>query len=407
MKLLEKLLHMRLRALAVALGLCLLVAAALSWVHSHSRFPNDVTPSSPEEEMRAAPQDWGRVEHSVSALAADIRKKDVAMIGLTSTAILVTTVDGQKYFVADRHATIATTLLSDALKNEDHGEFKLLWLPDGGVGAKGSSAWLLALDILQALIGLLLPVAVIAGIVMYMRKESRGARLLLDTPELSFKDVVGAHGAKAALSDVTAYLKNPKSFISLGIRPPCGVLLTGSPGVGKTMLAKALAGETGANFISITGSYFSAKYFGAGVKRAQNLFALARANQPSIIWIDEADGIGARTNGSGDASESESNRVINQVLAELDGFEKNEGVIVIAATNFPERMDDAMRRPGRFDRQIHVALPDVKERQSLFENYAKRLARVSTSVDFAQLSRLTTGMSPASIAFIVFTPTEN
>jgi cell division protease FtsH len=177
--------------------------------------------------------------------------------------------------------------------------------------------------------------------------------------------------------------------------------MVGGPGVGKTRLAQALAGECGASFISITGSYFSAKYYGVGIQKVKHLFELARKNAPTVIFIDEADGLAKRTDTGSGPVEAESNRIINQLLAEMDGFASNEGVIIVAATNHPDNLDEALRRPGRFDRTVQVRLPDREDRAKIFRFYAEKLKSKSADIDYDQLARLTTGLSPATVAMVV------
>jgi cell division protease FtsH len=248
----------------------------------------------------------------------------------------------------------------------------------------------------------LLPLLLIGGMVWFMRREmTGGAQLLGKAPALTFDDVIGAGEAKAALSDIQAYLTDPKQFSGMGLRAPCGILMVGGPGVGKTRLAQALAGECGANFISITGSYFSAKYYGVGIQKVKHLFEMARKNAPTVIFIDEADGLAKRTDTGGGPAESESNRIINQLLAEMDGYESNEAVIIVAATNHPDNLDEALRRPGRFDRTVQVRLPDLEDRAEIFRFYADKLTTKSDDIDFRQLARLSTGLSPATLAMVV------
>jgi cell division protease FtsH len=309
--------------------------------------------------------------------------------------------DGSKYFVTDHNATFSHALLLGEPKNGDAASYQLVWLPDADIRTGGSN-WVQAFDQTRDVISLLLPLLLIGGMVWFMRREMRGgATLLGKAPTLRFDDVIGAGEAKAALADIRGYLSNPKQFTSMGVRAPCGILMVGGPGVGKTRLAQALAGECGASFISITGSYFSAKYYGVGIQKVKHLFEMARKNAPTVIFIDEADGLAKRTDTGGGPVEAESNRIINQLLAEMDGFASNEGVIIVAATNHPDNLDEALRRPGRFDRTVQVRLPDREDRAKIFRFYAERLKSKAADIDYDQLARLTTGLSPATVAMVV------
>lgn len=384
-----------------SLTLAAAVGAAVSfaqWRYDHDNKPIKPVLSGVAAMMRQSTTPWSHKEKDASALLEDIHQKNVTAVGVTMNAMLVSTKDDQRYYVTDRYATFSQSLVLNELKSEKTPEFQVVWLPDASVGPSTLSE---SFGMLRDLLGVLFPVLMIGGMVWYMRREiAGGASLLSKTPEMRFSDVIGAKEAKSALEDIKAYLKDPKAFTKSGTRPPCGVLMVGGPGVGKTRLAQALAGECNANFIAITGSHFSAKYYGVGIQKVKHLFELARKNAPCIIWVDEADGMGARTN-SGTPVEAESNRIVNQLLAEMDGFEKNEGVIILAATNHPENMDEALRRPGRFDRHVHVRLPDVADRAEMFRFYAKKLKPLPPDLDADQLARLTTGLSPASIAMIV------
>ncbi|MDB6063503.1 MAG: ATPase central domain protein [Verrucomicrobiaceae bacterium] len=216
-----------------------------------------------------------------------------------------------------------------------------------------------------------------------------------------FQDIIGANEAKGALQEVVAFLQDPQRFAKVGARPPRGVLLSGPPGTGKTLMAKALAGECGIHFIAATGSDFSSMFLGMGIMRVRSLFRKARAHAPCILFIDEIDGLGRRSaNERGEAAESEGNRIINQLLAELDGFANDSGVMVIGATNFPDRVDPALTREGRFDRKIQMSLPTVADREGLFRLYAQKVT-ATADIDYAQLARLTIGLAPAAIAYIV------
>ena len=219
-------------------------------------------------------------------------------------------------------------------------------------------------------------------------------------PETRFADVIGNAEAKAALQRVKAFIHDPSRFATLGAVAPRGVLLVGPPGVGKTLLARALAGESKVSFIAVDGSYFTATYYGAGVNKVKALFKLARRHAPCVLFIDEIDGIGKRSRGGDGGAESELNRIINRVLVEMDGFDALDNVVVVAATNHESSIDDAMLRPGRFDMLVRLALPTLPDRQQLFELCLGRVQH-DGSADMAALARMTAGASPAAIANIV------
>jgi cell division protease FtsH len=253
--------------------------------------------------------------------------------------------------------------------------------------------------------GLLSPVLGVAALVgacfigiRLQRGMGGAASRLAIRPKTQFADAIGQEEAKAALNRVKAFMRDPVHYASLGAVAPRGVLLVGPPGTGKTLLAKALAGETKANFISVDGSYFTASFYGAGVNKVKALFKLARRNAPCVLFIDEVDGIGKRSRGGDMAgAESELNRIINRVLVEMDGFDALDNVVVVAATNHEDSIDEAMRRPGRFDMLVRLTLPTLPERQKLFDLYIRKLAH-DGHADTAVLARMTVGMSPADIA---------
>ena len=200
------------------------------------------------------------------------------------------------------------------------------------------------------------------------------ARTVLGVPDgkkVTFDDVAGADEEKAELQEVVDFLKNPEKFTEIGARIPHGLLLVGPPGTGKTLLARAVAGEAGVQFLSISGSDFVEMYVGVGASRVRDLFEQAKKIAPSIIFIDEIDAVG-RKRGSGlGGGHDEKEQTLNQLLVEMDGFGRNEGVIVMAATNRPDILDPALLRPGRFDRQIYVGAPDAKGREDILKVHAK------------------------------------
>lgn len=257
------------------------------------------------------------------------------------------------------------------------------------------------LDVADAMLSPLLLVGTILVALFMMTKLQSGmggaASKLALRPETDFDDVIGSGEAKAALTRVKAFMHDPTHYARLGAKAPRGVLLVGPPGTGKTLLAKALAGESKANFIAVDGSYFTAMFYGAGVSKVKELFKLARKNAPCVLFIDEVDGIGKRSQGSQGGADSELNRIINRVLVEMDGFDALDNVVVVGATNHEGNVDEAMRRPGRFDMLVHLTLPALPDRQRLFELYIGKLAH-DGSADAAALARMSAGMTPADIA---------
>ena len=218
------------------------------------------------------------------------------------------------------------------------------------------------------------------------------------TKKVTFSDVAGAKEEKAELQEIVEFLRDPKRFLDLGARIPKGVLLVGPPGTGKTLLAKAVAGEAGVHFLSISGSDFVELYVGVGASRVRDLFDQAKRNSPAIVFIDEIDAIGrARGKNAGFSGNDERENTLNQLLTEMDGFQTNTGVIVLAATNRADILDKALMRAGRFDRQIEVGLPDVKEREEIFEVHLRPL-KLDPDLDRSFLARQTPGFSGADIA---------
>ena len=226
------------------------------------------------------------------------------------------------------------------------------------------------------------------------------ARTVLGVPDgkkVTFDDVAGADEEKAELQEVVDFLKNPEKFTEIGARIPHGLLLVGPPGTGKTLLARAVAGEAGVQFLSISGSDFVEMYVGVGASRVRDLFEQAKKIAPSIIFIDEIDAVG-RKRGSGlGGGHDEKEQTLNQLLVEMDGFGRNEGVIVMAATNRPDILDPALLRPGRFDRQIYVGAPDAKGREDILKVHAKG-KRLDDSVSLKTVAMATAGFTGADLS---------
>ena len=265
----------------------------------------------------------------------------------------------------------------------------------------GNSAWI-------SLLVNVVPIVIIVGATVYLFKSmSKGnsssmdfgksrAKLSEDGGKVRFKDVAGLEEEKQEVAELIDFLKNPKKFQKMGARIPKGVLLVGPPGTGKTLLAKAVAGEANVPFYFISGSDFVELFVGVGASRVRDMFKQAKHNAPCLIFIDEIDAVG-RQRGTGlGGGHDEREQTLNQLLTEMDGFGANEGIIVIAATNRPDVLDPALLRPGRFDRQVTVSLPDQKERLAILGVHAKGKV-LGPSVNLENLSKRTPGFSGADL----------
>ncbi len=254
-----------------------------------------------------------------------------------------------------------------------------------------------------------LPMLVLVGIwIFFMRQMQAGggkamsfgksrARLMTEnTVKITFADVAGIEEAKEEVSEIIDFLKDPKKFTRLGGRIPKGVLLVGAPGTGKTLLARAIAGEAGVPFFSISGSDFVEMFVGVGAARVRDLFIQAKKSAPCIIFIDEIDAVGRHRGAGLGGGHDEREQTLNQLLVEMDGFEANEGVILIAATNRPDVLDPALLRPGRFDRQVVVPIPDLRGREAILKVHTRRTP-LAESVDLSILARGTPGFSGADL----------
>ncbi len=226
------------------------------------------------------------------------------------------------------------------------------------------------------------------------------ARVYVKSSEgIRFSDVAGEDEAKENLSEIVNYLHDPKKYQEIGASMPKGILLVGPPGTGKTMLAKAVAGEANVPFFSMSGSEFVEMFVGMGASKVRDLFKQAKEKAPCIVFIDEIDAIGKKREGSFGGND-EREQTLNQLLTEMDGFEGNNGVVILAATNRPESLDPALTRPGRFDRRVPVELPDLKGREEILKVHARKI-KISDDVDFTQIARMASGASGAELANIV------
>jgi len=277
------------------------------------------------------------------------------------------------------------------------------------VEIKGSSAWKTILSVLITF----LPVLIIVGILFFFLRQAQGsnnqalnfgksrARMFSGSrPSVTFLDVAGVEEAKDELKEVVEFLKYPEKFAALGARIPKGVLLVGPPGTGKTLLAKAVAGEAGVPFFSISGSEFVEMFVGVGASRVRDLFDQAKRNSPCIVFVDEIDAVGRHRGAGLGGSHDEREQTLNQILVEMDGFDTNTNVIVIAATNRPDILDPALLRPGRFDRQVVLDRPDIKGRKAILDVHAKGKP-LDGSVNLEVVAKQTPGFSGADLANLV------
>ena len=270
--------------------------------------------------------------------------------------------------------------------------------------------------VLSILISWVLPILVFVGIGQYMSRKlmnkasgpdsmifgmgKSNAKVYVKSSEgIRFSDVAGEDEAKENLTEVVDYLHNPAKYKEVGAEMPKGILLVGPPGTGKTMLAKAVAGEAGVPFFSMSGSEFVEMFVGMGASKVRDLFKQAKEKAPCIVFIDEIDAIGQKRDGRAGGND-EREQTLNQLLTEMDGFEGNNGVIILAATNRPESLDPALTRPGRFDRRVPVELPDLKGREEILKVHAKKV-KLDESVDFNKIARMASGASGAELANII------
>lgn len=236
---------------------------------------------------------------------------------------------------------------------------------------------------------------------MFNMGKSNAKVYVKSSTGIKFDDVEGVDEAEENLKEIVDYLHNPKKYTQIGATMPKGLLLVGPPGTGKTMLAKAVAGEANVPFFSMSGSEFVEMFVGMGASKVRDLFKQAKEKAPCIVFIDEIDAIGGkRSSGGGMGGHDEREQTLNQLLTEMDGFEGNSGVIILAATNRPESLDPALTRPGRFDRRVPVELPDLKGREAILKVHSKKI-KLASDIDFTQVARMASGASGAEIANIV------
>ena len=342
--------------------------------------------------------DKGSSEMEYSTLVAQISEDNVESIELaseTNVAYVKLRDSKEEKVVNLTDKTELTKLINEKILEGSDIKYK----------ADATSSILTFLDYLTPIIIVIL--AVLCWVfIMQTAGGGKGAmsftknRARLSNPDdknkVTFKDVAGLPEEREELQEVVEFLKYPKKFIDMGARIPKGILLVGQPGTGKTLLAKAVAGEAGVPFFSISGSDFVEMYVGVGASRVRDLFAEAKAKAPCIVFIDEIDAVGRQRDAGLGGGHDEREQTLNQLLVEMDGFGTNSGVIVLAATNRPDILDPALQRPGRFDRQIVVPAPDVKAREEILALYAKK-KKLSGEIDLGVLAKNTAGFTGADL----------
>jgi cell division protease FtsH len=342
---------------------------------------------------------------TITELAQLVRQGDVQQISTTDEKIDVTFTRNGRQVHAVAYKEMGVGLL-ETLQGLGVTEADL---QNVTIEAVPPPDWL---NILTAL-GTILPTLIIVGMIYFMLRQAQGtnnqalsfgksrARMFTgDQPTVTFSDVAGVEEAKEELQEVVEFLKEPEKFLSLGARIPKGVLLVGAPGTGKTLMAKAVSGEAGVPFFSISGSEFVEMFVGVGASRVRDLFDQAKRHSPCIVFVDEIDAVGRHRGAGLGGSHDEREQTLNQILVEMDGFDTDTNVIIIAATNRPDILDPALLRPGRFDRRVVLDRPDVKGREAILAVHVKGKP-LHDDVDLQTLAKLTPGFVGADIENLV------
>ncbi len=340
--------------------------------------------------------------YTYSQLLDDVAAGRIESITQEGTTLTVLTRDGEELTTTVASSDINYREEVFAACGESCGDLSFDYVQPSAAGG-----------ILTLLISALLPVLLIGGFIFFMMRQAQGtnnqamsfgksrARMFLGNKTVvTFNDVAGVDEAKQELTEVVEFLKYPEKFNSLGARIPRGVLLVGPPGTGKTLLARAVAGEAGVPFFSISGSEFVEMFVGVGASRVRDLFEQAKRNSPCIVFVDEIDAVGRQRGAGLGGSHDEREQTLNQILVEMDGFDTNTNVIVVAATNRPDVLDPALLRPGRFDRQVVLDRPDIKGRKEILSVHIKGKP-LDKTVDIEALGRRSPGFSGADLANLV------
>jgi cell division protease FtsH len=344
-----------------------------------------------------------RKEVGIATIAEQIENEEVDKIVIEGNKVKVDLKNGTK-LISQKEPTES---FSQALNNYGVDPQKARKIPTNIKDDTGATFWL------SAILPIFLPIIFIFVLFWFIMRGVQGANNRAlgfgqslarekkpdkdQKPEATFKDVAGAKEAKTELEEVVEFLKTPKKFANMGAKIPKGVLLVGPPGTGKTLLAKAVSGEAKVPFFHMSGSEFVEMFVGVGASRARDLFKKAKKNAPCIVFIDELDAVGRRRGAGLGGSHDEREQTLNQILTEMDGFEPNSGVIVLAATNRPDVLDPALLRPGRFDRQVVLDLPDINDREEILKIHSRKKP-LAKDVSLRQVAERTPGFSGADLA---------
>jgi len=340
---------------------------------------------------------------SLQDLAKEIKDGNIEEIIIDGDSLDLTLADGtEKTSYKETETALVTSLANLGVSAQQIGEVEIIKVapPSGLFGWLGILSWVLPLILISAFFLIIFRQAQSSGNQAISFGRSRARMFAGEKPTITFDDVAGVEEAKQELSEVVEFLKEPQKFIALGARIPKGVILMGAPGTGKTLMAKAVSGEAGVPFFSISGSEFVEMFVGVGASRVRDLFDQAKRNSPCIVFVDEIDAVGRHRGAGLGGSHDEREQTLNQILVEMDGFDTDTNVIIIAATNRPDILDPALLRPGRFDRRVVLDKPDMVGRQKILEVHV-RGKPLGKDVDLASLARQTPGFVGADIESLV------
>jgi cell division protease FtsH len=339
---------------------------------------------------------------SLQDLASEIKNGEISKISVEGDTLLIERADGSEAAsYKETDANLVSTLDNLGVSQEQLGQVVIEFMPPSGLfNWLGVLSWILPLILISAFFLIIFRQAQSSGNQAISFGKSRARMFSGEKPTVTFDDVAGVEEAKQELSEIVEFLKEPQKFIALGARIPKGVILMGAPGTGKTLMAKAVSGEAGVPFFSISGSEFVEMFVGVGASRVRDLFDQAKRNSPCIVFVDEIDAVGRHRGAGLGGSHDEREQTLNQILVEMDGFDTDTNVIIVAATNRPDILDPALLRPGRFDRRVILDRPDMTGRKKILDVHV-RGKPLGRDVDLEAIARQTPGFVGADIESLV------